>query len=386
MIMFGLHFMKTPPFHTVYVHALVRDAKGQKMSKSKGNVIDPLDVVDEYGCDAMRFTLASLAAPGRDIKLSTDKVAASRNFMTKIWNAARFCEMQNCVIPKDFDETDFFNNEVVQHSNLWIVAKLLECETALRTAIESYRFHDAASVLYHFIWGDFCDSFLELSKPALNGDDEKLKTETQITAATVFKRILLILHPVVPFISEELWQKFHPDDGLLINGEWSDLQIKANQDSYERIEWVLQAIGFIRSARARLNISPAMRLPLKIINLSPDKADWLDSVRVMLESMARVNDIEICDEYKGAAIRLPIEEAVLTIPADGVLDIVAERQRLQLSVDKQQVEIKKLSSKLDNKEFTSKAPEKVILEVREKLAAAEEVLHSLQNALTMLEG
>ncbi len=226
---------------------------------------------------------------------------------------------------------------------------------------------------------------MELSKPTLNGEEGDLKTETQITFAWVFKRILILLHPVTPFISEELWQKFHPNDGLLINANWDEINITANKDSYERIEWALQAIGSIRSARSRLNIAASLRLPLKIVNLSSDKSDWLDDVRVMLESMARVNDIEICDEYKGAAIRLPIQEATFTIPAEGVLDIEAERKRLQLSVDKQQAEIKKLSSKLDNESFTSKAPEKVIAEVREKLAAATGVLDSLRNAESMLE-
>lgn len=385
MIMFGLHFMKTEPFHTVYVHALVRDSKGQKMSKSKGNVIDPLNVIDEYGCDAMRFALASLAAPGKDIKLSTDKVAAMRNFITKIWNAARFCEMQNCTVPKNFNEQRYFNNHKLHHGNLWIIAKLLQCEADLKKAIESYRFHDASAVLYHFIWRDFCDSFLELSKPALNGDDENLKKETQITAAWTLKRMLLLLHPIAPFISEELWQKFYKDEGLLINAKWQNLDITPADDSLKRIEWALKVITNIRSARARLNIAASLNLPLKIVNLDDAKKLWLDDLKVMLKTMARLSDITLEEKYNDPAIRIPIEEAIFTIPATDVFDIAAEKKRLQDSIAKQQEEIDKLNKKLNNKEFTAKAPEKIIAQVQQKHIAAEEILQSLRSAENMLE-
>ena len=200
MMMMGLHFMEEVPFRDVYIHALVRDEKGQKMSKSKGNVMDPLGLIDTYGADALRFTLAAMAAQGRDIKLSTQRVEGYRNFATKLWNAARFAEMNECVRQRDFDPA-----KVKQTVNRWIVGETERAARAVTEGIEAYKFNEAAAAIYEFVWGVFCDWYLELIKPILAGDDEAAKAETRATVAWVLDQILKLLHPFMPFITEELW-------------------------------------------------------------------------------------------------------------------------------------------------------------------------------------
>ncbi len=228
MMMMGLHFMKDVPFHTVYIHALVRDEKGQKMSKSKGNVMDPLELIDEYGADALRFTLAAMAAQGRDIKLSTNRVEGYRNFATKIWNAARFGEMNACVPVKDFDPAS-----AKQTINRWIAGEAQRAAAAVTEGIEQQRFNDAANAAYHFVWHTFCDWYLELAKPVLNGADETAKAETRAMFAWTFDRILTLLHPFMPFITEELWWRIGEAAGgrdeMLILAPWPDLARRAGR-------------------------------------------------------------------------------------------------------------------------------------------------------------
>ncbi len=202
MMMMGLHFMKEIPFHDVYIHALVRDEKGQKMSKTKGNVMDPLGIIDQYGADALRFTLAAMAAQGRDIKLSTNRVEGYRNFATKLWNAARFAEMNGCARSADFDP-----KSVEQTVNRWIAGELQRATPAVTAGIEAYKFNEAAGAIYDFVWGTFCDWYLELIKPVFDGTDERAKAETRATTAWVLDQILKLLHPFMPFITEELWAR-----------------------------------------------------------------------------------------------------------------------------------------------------------------------------------
>lgn len=385
MIMFGLRFMGREPFHTVYVHALVRDAEGQKMSKSKGNVIDPLDLLSEYGCDALRFTLARLAAPGRDIKLSSDKVATSRNFITKLWNAARFCEMNACNLDDNFDIRD---SRIL--ANLWMLQKTRISQAAIEEALRCFRFHDAAAILYHFVWGNFCDSYLEMIKPILYAEDSLLKDEVRSAAAWFLQQILLYLHPFVPFVTEELWQKFYPNKGLLITATWPHIDIgDVCEAAYPQVEWALQAVVEIRSARARLNIAPAKMLDVKITDLACDKQAWLEGVGNIIEKLGRVQNIAWVASDSPAvqqpAIRIVIQEATFVIAVAGVLDIDAEKARLKTAAAKQGGEITKLQAKLNNENFTAKAPPHIIAANCEKLQDAENIFASLKKAINMLD-
>ncbi len=218
MMMSGLHLMDEVPFHTVYIHALVRDEKGAKMSKSKGNVIDPLQICDKFGADALRFTLAAMAAMGRDIKLSESRVEGYRNFGTKLWNAARFCDMNDC-----FDAPDFNPTKASQPLTQWIVGEAVRAQQAVTQALEAYRFNDAANAVYQFIWHDFCDWYVELAKPSLQGDDAAAKAETQSATKWVLDHALRLLHPFMPFVTEELWGKTAARDGFLMLDEWPNL-------------------------------------------------------------------------------------------------------------------------------------------------------------------
>jgi valyl-tRNA synthetase len=220
MMMMGLHFMPQEPFHTIYIHGIVRDAKGQKMSKSKGNVVDPMDLIEEFGSDALRFTMAALAIPGGDVKPSNERIAGYRNFCTKIWNAARFCEMNDCRYEAGFDPAA--NRQRV---NRWIVSQLAQVEPRVAKAIEDYRLNDAAQSLYQFIWHTYCDWYLEFAKPLLQGDDEAAKAETRATALWVLHQALFLLHPIMPFLTEELWQQSGAgEEKLMMLSDWPSFE------------------------------------------------------------------------------------------------------------------------------------------------------------------
>ena len=258
MMMMGLHFMKEVPFETVYIHALVRDEKGQKMSKSKGNVMDPLELIDRYGADALRFTLAAMAAQGRDIKLSPQRVEGYRNFATKLWNAARFAEMNECVRQPDFDPAD-----VKETLNRWIAGETERAARAVTAAIEGYRFNEAAGAVYEFVWGVFCDWYLELIKPILTGEDEAAKAETRATAAWVLDQILKLLHPFMPFITEELWAHMVEHGvkrrALLALSEWPQYSGLESREADEEIGWVVRVVSEIRSVRTEMNVPAGPR-------------------------------------------------------------------------------------------------------------------------------
>src|SRR5579883_2156882 len=260
MMMMGLHFMHEVPFRTVYIHALVRDERGQKMSKSRGNIIDPLDLIDRYGCDALRFTLAALAAPGRDIKLAESRVEGYRNFATKLWNAARYAEMNGCVAVAGFSPS-----ALALTVNRWIAAATAECAAAVTASLDAYRFDEAAARLYQFVWGTFCDWYIEFSKPILQGEDAQSRRETQATTAWVLGRILHLLHPFMPFITEELWHGLGGENaGLLITAPWPELRVAEPDQAAAEMEWVVAAISAVRAVRAEINVPPAARVPLLV--------------------------------------------------------------------------------------------------------------------------
>src|SRR5262245_52109468 len=264
MMMMGLQFMGEIPFHEVYIHALVRDDKGQKMSKTKGNVMDPLGMIDQYGADALRFTLAAMAAQGRDIKLSTHRVEGYRNFATKLWNAARFAEMNECVRQKGFDP-----KSVAETLNRWIAGEVERTAAAVTTGIETYKFNEAATAIYEFTWGTFCDWYLELTKPILNGDDEAAKAETRATTAWVLDQILKLLHPFMPFITEELWELLAgaPAAGeeLLCLAAWPAFEGLAEEEADAEIRWLIELVSEVRSVRSEMNVPGGAKIPLVLV-------------------------------------------------------------------------------------------------------------------------
>ena len=363
MMMMGLHFMHEVPFRTVYIHALVRDEKGQKMSKSKGNIIDPVALIDDYGADALRFTLASLAAPGRDIKLSPARVEGNRNFATKLWNASRFCEMNGCKPVPGFDPS---KNEATV--NRWIVSELKLRSATVTDALESYRFDEAARGLYDFTWGTFCDWYLELIKPLLTSN-EPVREETQATAAWVLGKILHLLHPIMPFITEELWEKLeHLRDTRLISSEWPELpESLVDAHASAEMNWLRAVVDNIRAARAEMNVPPATQLRLVVKDSNSVTASRIETHREILTKLARLSAVEFDDQASAkGALQIVVDEATYILPLAGVLDVAAEKQRLAKEIAKLKGEIGKLDAKLGNDSFIAKAPPEVVEEQRER--------------------
>ena len=298
MVMLDMHFMKEVPFKTVYIHALVRDEQGRKMSKSKGNVIDPLILADKYGVDAIRFTLAAMAAQGRDVLMSESRVEGYRNFVTKLWNAARFCEMNECKPVKDFDP-----KSVKDSLNKWIVSKTAQAHAKVTAAFDEYKFNEAANAAYQFAWGTFCDWYLEFAKPLFYGDDETAKAETRATAAWVLDRILIMLHPIMPFVTEELWGKSERDQMLIVT-PWGDLNNLIDAAAEEDLDWVVGLIAAVRSLRSEMNIAPSAKITMLLGNASEKEQQRLKTFETLIKTLARLEKAEIsvsADDAKGAA-------------------------------------------------------------------------------------
>jgi valyl-tRNA synthetase len=365
MMMMGLHFMEEVPFDTVYIHALVRDEKGAKMSKSKGNVIDPLDVVDQYGADALRMTLAAMAAQGRDIKLSVQRVENYRNFATKIWNAARFAEMNECKRVEGFDP-----KEVKETLNKWALSECAKAINEVASGIQSYKFNEAAGAAYRFVWNVFCDWTLELSKPVLQGADSPAKDETRATIAFILDEICKLLHPFMPFLTEELWaikgQEGPKRETILALTPWSNLDHLIDPQAEAEIGWVVDLVTEIRSARSETNVPAGAQIPLVLVASSADvkaRAErWGDIVR----RLARISDISYADAAPKSSIQLLIRGEVTALPLEGVIDLDAERARLAKEIQKLDVEVGKIDAKLGNADFIKRAPEEVVEEQRER--------------------
>jgi len=381
MMMFGHHFMGDVPFRDVYIHALVRDEKGQKMSKSKGNVIDPLDLIGQYGTDALRFTLTAMAAQGRDIKMSESRVQGYRNFTTKIWNAARFCEMNGCKGVAGYDPAS-----VTLTLNRWIVARMADTASKVGAAIEAYRFNEAAQVAYQFTWNTFCDWYLEFAKPVFNGEDESNKAETRATAAWVLDQILIVLHPIMPYVTEELWGALAEDRAsTLIVGSWPDLPDLAAPDAEAEMDWLVGLVTAIRSVRAEMNVPPAARLSIQVKDASQTTRARLDTHQALVGTLARVDAVDHVEAApSGGSAQIIVEEATVILPLADVIDLDAERARLSRDITKQDGEITKLSKKLSNQGFLAKAPAEVVAENRERLADLEATRDKLKEALARI--
>ncbi len=389
MMMMGLHFMKKAPFHTVYIHALVRDEKGQKMSKSKGNVLDPLEIIDEYGADALRFTLTAMAAMGRDIKLSPQRVAGYRNFGTKLWNASRFCEINECKII-EYN----YNPEACQLTlNKWIVGSTAETVKSFTKLLDEFKFDQAANKIYQFVWHTFCDWYLEFAKSILQGENESEKIETRETAAWVLNIIMRLLHPIMPFITEELWEEFGGGD-LLITSSWPDSDCaKINNDANEEMIWVIELISEFRAVRNELNVPAGAKVTVKIIGLNNENKKKLKSNMAQILRLANLekaeavldDSTEVLRELAEDTIQFVYREATIYIDVAGLINFDKERLRLNKDIGKLDIDIAAIDKKLANSNFISKAPKEVVEEQHERRAIAVLAKEKLEFALTRLQ-
>ena len=383
MMMMGLHFKQEVPFHTVYIHALVRDEKGAKMSKSKGNVIDPLELADKYTADALRFTLSAMAAMGRDIKLSESRVGGYRNFATKLRNATRFCEMNECFTVGAFNPA-----EAKLPLTQWLVGETYRAKEAITASLEAYRFNDASNAVYQFIWDGFCDWFIELAKPILQGEDEAAKIEVQAAAQWGLQNALKLLHPFMPYVTEELWQEIKPADAtvkFLMLETWPQIPKDVlNKDADAEINWVIKAITIIRSVRSEMNVPAGSKIPL-IVSASNDLTqERLTRHEDVLKRLARLDTVSVQNNFPEGAIQSIVDEAVFAIHLNEVIDIAAEADRLKKEISKVEQEIAKISGKLSNKGFLEKAPDAVIEENKSRLQDEQSKLEKLETALDRL--
>jgi len=382
MMMMGLHFMKDVPFRDVYIHALVRDERGQKMSKTKGNVIDPLDMIDKYGCDALRFTLANLSTPGRDIRLAPARIEGNRNFATKLWNAARFCQMNGCAWKPSFDPS------AVKHTlNRWIVGETKAVADKITDLLDQYRFDLATSAIYDFAWNTFCDWHLEFAKPLFSETDETAKAETRATTAWVLGQMLKLLHPFMPYITEELWEQLVPNNKLLMTESWPELPDSlVHEKAQTEINWVIRLISTVRTIRAELNVPAGAKIPLQLMDANEASFSRLGFYKHLIERLARLSSISKTSEVLPGSAQAVLDEATVVLPLAEIIDLTQERARLGKESEKWAAEIRKLEGKLANKEFIARAPEEVVQDHRDRKAEAEAMLAKLGAAMKSLAG
>ncbi len=385
MMMQSLHFMGDVPFRDIYIHGLVRDEKGRKMSKSIGNVIDPLELIDQYGADALRFTLAAMTTQGRDVKLTKNRVEGYRNFATKLWNAARFAEMNECATIEGFDP------KTVQHTiNQWIAGETERAARSVTAALEVYRFNDAASEVYDFVWGVFCDWYLELSKPILNGDDTEAILETRAMTAWVRDEILKMLHPFMPFITEELWERVSEHgakrESMLALAAWPQLEGLTNTQAAAEIGWIIRLVSEVRSVRSEMNVPAGTKITLELVGTTAIDRERIERHQETVERMARLDRISFVTAASSGAAAIVFDETTAALPLAGVIDMDAERARLNKEIVKARSEIAKIDGKFANPGFMAKAPEAVIEENRERKADFEDQVTRFETALARLDG
>ena len=374
MMMLQLEVAGEVPFDTIYVHALVRDEKGRKMSKSIGNVIDPLDLIEEYGADAVRLTLTSMAAMGRDLRLSEKRVEGYRNFGTKLWNAARFAEMNEAI----GGQADV--PQATATVNKWIIGETARLRELVDAALEQYRFNDAAGALYAHIWGVFCDWYLEFSKPLL-AEGAPEREETQVVMAWALDQCLVMAHPVMPFITEQLWGELGERSKMLVHANWPEYGAEiADANADAEMAWVIGLIENIRSLRVEMGLSPSAKLTLALVGADDVAQTRLERNRVLIERLARLEPVQFADEAPEGSVMLPIEGVEACLRLKGLVDVAAETGRLKKATAKLEEEIGGLKGKLSNQKFLAKAPEDVVAEQRERLVSARGELAKLNAA------
>jgi len=386
MMQMGLHFMKNEngdpvePFHTIYIHALVRDKNGQKMSKSKGNVIDPLELIDEYGADALRFTLAIMAAQGRDVKLDPARIAGYRNFGTKLWNATRFAEMNGAK-----SDRHFVPEAAELTINRWILTELARTERDVTEALEAFRFNDAAGALYRFVWNEVCDWYLELLKPVFNGEDQGAKAEAQACSAYILEEIYKLLHPFMPFMTEELWAHTAGEgkerDTLVCHAEWPSPSY-ADNGAADEINWLIDLVSGIRSVRAEMNVPPSATAPLVVVRANNLTRERLFRHDAAIKRLARVEAISLADDAPKGAAQIVVDEATICLPLGNLIDLSAEKARLEKAIGKMEGEILRIDGKLSNEKFVANANPEVVEAERERLEELKGQIASLKTALS----
>ena len=378
MIMMQLAVRNEIPFDTVYLHGLVRDAKGKKMSKSTGNVVDPIDIIDEYGADALRFTNASMASIGGVLKLDTQRIAGYRNFGTKLWNAARFASLNEA----NFGLSLPAAKETV---NRWIVGETVKTLNEVNIAFDQFRFNDAAQALYSFVWGTVCDWYVELSKPLLNSDDSKIKNETRQTMGWVIDHCLILLHPIMPFITEELWETLSKRNEMLVHCDWPEYDSALIDHAADlEMNWVVNLIESIRSARAQLRVPAGLKIPMIFLEMDSEAKQAWENNSEMIQKLARITELTSADEIPKGSIAISAKGASFALPLEGIIDVEEEKKRLSKSLDKLQKEISALKGRLQNSKFIESAPEEVILETQENLILREEEEAKLSSAASQL--
>ena len=378
MIMMQLAVRNEIPFDTVYLHGLVRDAKGKKMSKSTGNVVDPIDIIDEYGADALRFTNASMASIGGVLKLDTQRIAGYRNFGTKLWNAARFASLNEA----NFGVSVPTAKETV---NRWIVGETVKTLNEVNIAFDQFRFNDAAQVLYSFVWGTVCDWYVELSKPLLNSADFKIKSETRQTMGWVIDQCLILLHPIMPFITEELWETLLQRNEMLVHCDWPEFDSTLIDHAADiEMNWVVNLIESIRSARAQLRVPAGLKIPMIFLKMDSEAKQAWENNSEMIQKLARITELTNADDIPKGSIAISAKGASFALPLEDIIDVDEEKKRLSKSLDKLQKEISALKGRLQNSKFIESAPEEVILETQENLVLREEEEAKLSSAASQL--
>jgi valyl-tRNA synthetase len=377
MMMMQLAVTGEIPFRDVYLHGLVRDAKGKKMSKSLGNVVDPLELIDEFGADALRFTNAAMASLGGVLKLDKARIAGYRNFGTKLWNATRFAEMNGVW---DGHATQDAPPQAQATVNRWILGELARTVAEVDAALTDYRFNDAASALYGFVWGKVCDWYVEFAKPLLDGPQA---AETRATMAFVLDRCMILLHPMMPFITEELWSITGTRAGLLCHQPWPELPEMADPDAMREMTWVTLLIEDIRSARAQMGVPVGLYLPIILTDLdATGRAAWARN-ETLIKRLARLGELTEGAAPKGS-VTIPVQGGAFALPLAGIIDVAAEQARLAKSLAKLDKDMAGLNARLNNPKFMASAAEDVVIETRDLAEKAEDEARKLRAALARL--
>ncbi|WP_298802868.1 valine--tRNA ligase [uncultured Lentibacter sp.] len=379
MIMMQKAVVKESPFHTVYLHQLVRDEKGKKMSKTTGNVIDPLEIIDEFGADALRFTNAQMAALGGVLKLSKQKITGYRNFTTKLWNAARFAEMNEAV------GSDGTVPEATATVNKWIIGETAKLRETVDAALEAYRFNDAANALYAFVWGKVCDWYVEFSKPLLLDGDAATRAETQAVMAWVIDQCLVLLHPIMPFITEELWQTLGTREKILAHTDWPSYgSALVDPAADSEMNWVIGLIEEIRSVRAQMHVPAGLKVPVVVRNMSAEAQAAYEGNEALIKKLARMDALHPVTDFPKGTAALSVTGAEFGLPLADIIDVDAEKARLEKSLGKLAKDIGGMRGRLGNPKFVASAPEDVVEETRANLAEREEEEGLMKAALQRL--
>jgi valyl-tRNA synthetase len=383
MMMMQLAVVDEVPFHTVYLHQLVRDEKGQKMSKTRGNVIDPLQIVDEFGADALRFTMVQMAALGGVLKLSTERIKGYRNFGTKLWNACRFAEMNGVW---EGHATQATPPQATATVNRWIIGETARVRAEVDAALDAYRFNDAANALYAFVWGKVCDWYVEFSKPLLMDGDDAIRAETQRVMAWVLDQCLVLLHPIMPFITEELWGQTGSRAGMLVHADWPDYSADdlSDAEADREMTWVIGLIDSVRSARAQMRVPAGLQVPMVLRELDQAGREAWARNEALIAKLARIDSLTEVPAFPKGTVTIPVEGGIFGLPLADIIDVSAEKARLEKTLEKLAKEIGGLKGRLNNPNFATSAPEEVVTETRDNLALRQEEETTLKAALAQL--